>query len=110
MIKVLLDENLPVKLKFRFDEDFEVSTVYDMGWNAKKNGELLDLINNGEFHYFITSDQNIEYQQNITFLKFSLIILIAPDNRYETLVKLISSVKEAIKSPSKLQLIHIGIQ
>jgi len=44
-MKVLIDEQLPTKLKYRFTEpDFEVFTVRDIGWLGKKNGELLQLM------------------------------------------------------------------
>ena len=43
-MKILLDENLPKKLKLNFGVDFEIFTVGEMGWNGRKNGELLGLI------------------------------------------------------------------
>ncbi len=42
-MKLLLDENLPKKLKNNFSEH-EIFTVRDKGWQSKKNGELLELI------------------------------------------------------------------
>jgi hypothetical protein len=41
MKKVLLDENLPVKFKYRLQDACEVYTVKDKGWNALENGELI---------------------------------------------------------------------
>ncbi|MGN6532725.1 MAG: DUF5615 family PIN-like protein [Ginsengibacter sp.] len=42
MMKLLLDENLPVKLKYRFTEKgINAFTVRDMRWLGKKNGDLL---------------------------------------------------------------------
>jgi predicted nuclease of predicted toxin-antitoxin system len=47
-MKLLLDENLPKKLKIDF-QGHEVYTVRDMGWNGIKNGELLKLlVSNGQ--------------------------------------------------------------
>ena len=43
-MKILLDENLPKKLKADFGTEHEVKMVRDMGWLGKKNGELLGLI------------------------------------------------------------------
>ncbi len=37
-MKLLLDENLPKRLKKDF-ANFEIFTVRDKGWNSKKNGE-----------------------------------------------------------------------
>jgi predicted nuclease of predicted toxin-antitoxin system len=42
-MKLLLDENLPKRLKVDLME-FEVSTVSDNGWAGKKNGELMKLM------------------------------------------------------------------
>jgi len=42
-MKLLLDENLPKKLKLDFPEH-EVYTVTDKGWNGIKNGGLLKLL------------------------------------------------------------------
>lgn len=64
-MKILLDENLPRKLKLDFESDFEVKTVREMGWLGKQNGELLKLIAFHEFNIFITLDKNLQYQQNL---------------------------------------------
>jgi len=42
-MKILPDENMPTKVKYDFGEGYGVSTVRDMGWLGKKNGELLGL-------------------------------------------------------------------
>lgn len=34
-MKVLLDENIPKKLKFDFGDDYQVLTVREMGWQGK---------------------------------------------------------------------------
>ena len=39
-MKILLDESLPRKLRYDFEDEHEVRTVRDMGWLGKKNGEL----------------------------------------------------------------------
>jgi len=41
-MKLLLDENVPVKLRYRFSErEIQVSTISEQKWNSKNNGELL---------------------------------------------------------------------
>ena len=62
-MKLLLDENLPKRLKNDFPEH-EVFTVRDKGWNSVKNGELLGLMLTENFDVLITFDQNLEHQQN----------------------------------------------
>lgn len=64
-MKLLLDENLPIKLKHRFiDNDIETYTVRDMGWLGKENGELLKLMLQNNFTSFLTIDNNLSFQQN----------------------------------------------
>ena len=56
-MKILLDENLPVKLKFDFGEGFEMFSVQDMKWQGKSNGELLGLMTFNGFDAFVTIDK-----------------------------------------------------
>jgi predicted nuclease of predicted toxin-antitoxin system len=96
-MKLLLDENLPKRLKQDFAEH-EIYTVRDKSWNGKKNGELLTLMIADNFDALITFDKNLQFQQN--FQKYSLPVLIlnAPDNSYFTLKKLVPQIKDILKS------------
>ena len=51
-MKILIDENLPLKLKSGFGEPHEVYTVREMQWLGKKNGELLGLMTLEGFEAF----------------------------------------------------------
>ena len=64
-MKLLLDENLPKRLKADFPEH-NVYTVSDLGWNGKTNGELLKLMIDQQFEALITFDKNLQYQQNLS--------------------------------------------
>lgn len=55
-MKILLDENLPAKVKYDFGENFQTHTVKDMGWLGKKNGELIGLAAFNGFDIFLTLD------------------------------------------------------
>ncbi len=64
-MKLLLDENIPVKLKFRLIEDgFITFIVRDMKWLGKENGELLKLMKSNNFTAFLTIDNNLSFQNN----------------------------------------------
>ena len=63
-MKILIDENLPKKLKSDIDNHFSY-TVRDMGWQSKSNGELVDLMIKNDFSLLLTFDQNLQYQQNL---------------------------------------------
>ena len=72
-MKLLLDENLPKRLKLDFP-DHEVYTVRDKGWNGIKNGELLKLKIEDSFDALLTFDKNLQYQQN--FSKYTLTVFV----------------------------------
>jgi hypothetical protein len=94
-MKLLLDENLPKRLKLEFPEH-EIYTVHDKGWNGKKTGELLMLLIAEDFDALFTFDKNLPYQQN--FRKFSLPVLVlhASDNIYITLKNLVPGIKDTL--------------
>ena len=96
-MKFLLDENLPRKLKSDFGADYQVNSVRDMGWLGKKNGELLGLMVFHGFDIFVTLDQNLQHQQNLEKFNISVFLLIAENNRRETLQKLVNKIKDTIK-------------
>ena len=96
-MRILLDENLPSKLKFDFPSDFEVKTVKDMGWKGKQNGELLRLIDSTGFDLFITLDKNLRHQQNLERYSFRFILLVAFDNKHQTLQPLVAKIQDVLK-------------
>ena len=93
---VLLDECLPKKLKREFHEH-TVVTVQEQGWMGKKNGELLRLALR-QFDVFITVDQNLSYQQNLSITTMSIVVLIASNNRFETIKPLMPKVLTTLKN------------
>ncbi|MDB5293713.1 MAG: hypothetical protein JWL69_4954 [Phycisphaerales bacterium] len=52
----------------------QCTTAQKRGWGGIKNGELLRLAEN-EFDLFITSDQSIQYQQNLVGRQISILML-----------------------------------
>ena len=57
-MRLLLDENLPKRLKLDFP-DHDIFTVRDKGWNGIKNGQLLNLLLLNEFDALFTFDKNL---------------------------------------------------
>ena len=45
------------------------------GWDALRNGELLDAAESAGFDLFLTTDRNIRYQQNLTSRKIAIVVL-----------------------------------
>ncbi len=100
-MKILLDEQLPVKLKYRFDPSLLVLTVRDMNWLGMKDQELFLKSKNEKFDLFVTNDQNLKYQVNKKNLAFSLIDLDYPSNRYEDLISIVPALNNALIILSK---------
>ncbi len=107
MKKVLLDENLPAKLKYRLQDVCEIYTVNEKGWNALENGDLINAMQNDGFEYLLTSDKNLQYQQNLAKYLINFIVLNVVDNNYETILPLIPEIKRVLTEDSKKKLIII---
>lgn len=80
-MKLLMDENLPKKLKLDFPEH-EIRTVREMGWNGLKDFTLLSRANSEGFRVLLIFDKNIRYQQNFSSSAITVLILNAPNNTY----------------------------
>jgi len=94
-MRLLLDENLPKKLKLDFPEH-EIFTVRDKGWNGIKNGKLLELMITDGFHALLTFDKNLQYQQNFQKYTLTVFVLNATTNTYAALTPLSAKVNAAL--------------
>lgn len=105
-MKVLLDENIPRKFKFRFSE-YEIFTVQEMGWNGKKNGDLLKSMLAEAFHVLLTVDKNLAYQQNFDKYPIAVVVIDTRDNSYESLMNFLTQIKETLSNtlPSGLTIL-----
>jgi predicted nuclease of predicted toxin-antitoxin system len=96
-MKLLLDENLPRRLKVDL-HPHEALTVRDMGWSGKSNGALLALMMSNAFDALITFDKNLAYQQNFRTYSLPVIVLDAEDNTYLSLSPLMPRVIKMLSS------------
>lgn len=87
-MKVLLDACVPRPLR-QFLPDHTVHTAQEMGWGQLKNGELLQAVE-PQFDAFLTSDQNLKYQQNLIGRKLAILVL--PTNDWPTLRRLAGKI------------------
>jgi predicted nuclease of predicted toxin-antitoxin system len=105
-LKIFLDHCVPKRL-LRLLAEHEVKTAYQMGWAAKKNGELLQLVAS-EFEVFLTVDQNLRHQQNLASSSLKFIVLVAANNQYDSLAPLIPQVKAALTKLAPGDVIEIS--
>jgi hypothetical protein len=104
-MRLLLDECVPKRLKHEL-LGHEVRTVQDMGWAGIKNGALLKLAN-GKFNALLTVDQGIEYQQNLSGLDVSVVVLLAASNDIDELRPLLPSVEQALLGLGTGQIVQV---
>ncbi len=76
-MKILIDENLPRRLKERLS-GHDAVTVQEGGWTGIKNSELLKRAE-GSFDVVLTADKNLRHQQNLS--QFNLAVIVFPSNR-----------------------------
>ena len=105
-MRVLLDENLPSKLRRLFEAGVEVVTVGYRGWKGKENEELLKSAES-EFDVLVTMDQGIPQQQNLSEIKMGIVLLEAKGNRYEDLAPLMNQVNTILRTIEKGQAISV---
>jgi hypothetical protein len=96
-MKLLLDENLPKRLKTDFPEH-EIYTVTDKGWNGVKNGALLKLLVQEGFGALLTFDKNLQHQQNFSKYTIKVFVLSAPINTYQELTRLSPQIKKHLQN------------
>lgn len=99
-MRLLLDENLPKRLKHDFTEH-EIYTVADKGWTGISNGRLLELLTANRFDALLTFDKNLQYQQNFRKYTLAVIVLNAPDNSYSTLKNLVQKIRAVLATDLK---------
>ena len=92
---LLLDENLPKRLKFDFP-GHEIFTVRDKDWNGIKNGELLKLMLANKFDALLTFDKNLQHQQNFVKYPIAVFVLTAFNNTYNLLSPLTAKINQIL--------------
>ena len=73
-MKVLFEQGTPVPLIGHISAH-HVSTAYELGWATLKNGELLAAAENSGFEVLVTTDTNLQYQQNLNQRKIAIVVL-----------------------------------
>jgi hypothetical protein len=82
-------------------------TVRRAGYGAKKNGELLSLME-GRWDVLLTNDRNIQYQQNMSGRNVSILILCAQSDRIKDLLPPMPACAEALLSITPGRIVEVG--
>jgi len=76
-------------LKLRLPH-LDISTVQEIGWAGLRNGELLRRAEE-RFDIFVTADQNLRHQQNLSGRKLAILVL--PSNQVPLVARLVPVVE-----------------
>jgi hypothetical protein len=72
-MRILVDQGTPVPLRV-YLAGHQVTTAHEAGWSDLSNGDLL-AVAEGRFDLFITTDQNLQYQQNLSGRRLAILVL-----------------------------------
>ena len=73
-MRVLFDQGTPAPLRHAL-APHEVSTAFELGWSNLENGDLLREAE-GRFEVFVTTDQNLQHQQNFGGRQLAILVSI----------------------------------
>ncbi len=105
-MKILLDENMPHNLRHEL-ADHSVATVAFMGWQGTRNGDLLRRAEVEGFDAFITFDRGFEYQQNLSLLPLTVVLLVPRSRKPEDLRHILPQLLSALESAPVRRFIRV---
>jgi len=105
-MRILIDECIYERFRNALPSH-DCQTARYAGLAGLKNGDPLDAAETARFDVFLTVDQGIEYQQNLTARKLAIIILHAKSNRLNDLLPLVPTCLARIESIQARQTITI---
>ena len=105
--QVLLDENLPQKLRLLLSAHKVVTAAYQ-GWAGKSNGALITAAEEAGFDVVVTADQGLNYQQNMKGRKLPLVVL--STNKNSLVMASVTKISAAINAvaPGSFAVVDIG--
>ncbi|MFD1873561.1 DUF5615 family PIN-like protein [Hymenobacter bucti] len=106
-MKLLLDEDLPSKLRYRLRPEHDAVSVQDMGWHGKKNGELLRLMETVGIQALLTGDKQMQQQQNWRSYPLPVLVFDTVGDQYDDYNALIPQVKELLARPGLAGGVHV---
>lgn len=75
-MRILFDQGTPVPLRALLPGHV-VATVFELGWSQLRNGELVRQAELAGYDAFVTTDQNLRYQQRLDRRSMAIVVLMA---------------------------------
>ena len=96
-MRVLLDEDVPTRLRLHFGEAVDVETVEYRGWKGLKNGALLRAAQE-HFDVLVTMDNHLPEQQSLQQFDLAVVVLRARNKSLAELQKLMPELGRMLDS------------
>jgi len=94
-MRILFDQGTPAPLRYDLNKH-AVETAYERGWSKLENGDLLNAAEKAGFDLFLTTDQNLRYQQNLDGRTIRILVL--PTTRWPVIQRHVLEITVAIDS------------
>jgi hypothetical protein len=105
-MRILIDECIDERFRNSLG-GHDSQTARYAGLAGLKNGDLLKAAEAAKFDVFLTVDQGIEYQQNLTGRKIAIIIFRTKSNRLHDLLQLVPACLAHLESIQPGQIVSI---
>jgi len=92
-MRILFDQGTPLPLRGHLSKH-TVVTAFELGWSNLKNGELL-IAAETSFDLFITTDQQLRYQQNLEGRQLAILVLLTTS--WPRIRRSVAQIEEAIE-------------
>jgi predicted nuclease of predicted toxin-antitoxin system len=105
-MRVLIDECIDERFR-NYLPGHDCQTARYAGLAGRKNGELLTAAEAAQFDVLLTTDQGIEYQQNLAGRNIAIIIFRTKSNRLRDLLPLVPACLGHIESIQPGQIVRV---
>ncbi|HEX6097580.1 MAG TPA: hypothetical protein VF432_14730 [Thermoanaerobaculia bacterium] len=107
MKRVLLDENLPRKLRRDLSE-LEVRTVQEERWTSFANGDLLGRAQD-RFDVLLTADRRLQFQQNLARFNIGVVVILTVSLQYRHIRLAIEPIRAALATVGPGEVLHVQV-
>ena len=74
-MKILFDQGTPAPLRQFLPSD-QVVTAAELGWSDFSNGDLISAAEKAGFDALVTTDRNLQYQQNLSTRTIAIAVVL----------------------------------
>jgi hypothetical protein len=109
-LRAVVDEGVPRELvRLLRDRGCDIHS-FPKTWKGTKNGRLLQLIEENGFDCLVTTDKNLNYQQNLANVALAVIVL--PVQKLEQMESHIDTIADALRTllPGRVDLLRFPSQ